>query len=374
MGVEDSADRLVESRRYDIDWLRVIAIGLLLVYHIAIVFQPWAPFIGFPVSEEPLESIWPFMELLNVWRIPLLFVVSGMGVFFAIRRRSWRQLLAERSKRILLPFIFGFFAVVPLHVLVLLRFYGEDPQYVPNQGHLWFLANIFLYVLLLSPTFFLLKGHPDNFLFVALRRLLAVPGGIYVFVLPFVLEVLLIKPDRFAYYLPPSFGDGMPGFEAYHGLLLGFVAFFVGFLLVALGEVSWRALEGSRYVSLALALWLFLMRWFVFHFDEMPDIMRPVESMMWILVVLGFGYRHLNRSSPALAYLSQAAYPVYIVHMGFLYVAAFFVLRTEIPAPLGFLVVIILTFGGCLASFELLRRVGFLRPLFGLNPKRPGNL
>ena len=35
------------ARRHDIDWLRVITIALLLIYHIAIIFQPWAMFVGF---------------------------------------------------------------------------------------------------------------------------------------------------------------------------------------------------------------------------------------------------------------------------------------------------------------------------------------
>ena len=76
------------ERRYDIDWLRVIAIGLLLIYHIGIAFQPWGVFIGFIQNGQSLESIWPAMALLNIWRIPLLFFVSGMGVAFAIKRRS----------------------------------------------------------------------------------------------------------------------------------------------------------------------------------------------------------------------------------------------------------------------------------------------
>lgn len=62
------------NRRYDIDWLRVIAIGLLLIYHIAIGFQPWGVFIGFIQNDEALESIWIPMSMLNVWRIPLLFL------------------------------------------------------------------------------------------------------------------------------------------------------------------------------------------------------------------------------------------------------------------------------------------------------------
>jgi glucan biosynthesis protein C len=98
---------MLKDRRYDIDWLRVLAIGLLVIYHIAIGFQPWGVFIGFIQNDAPLEWIWAFMALLNVWRIPLLFFVSGMGVYFAIQRRSWKALLLERSKRILVPYVFG---------------------------------------------------------------------------------------------------------------------------------------------------------------------------------------------------------------------------------------------------------------------------
>ena len=54
------------ERRHDIDWLRVIAIGLLLIYHIAIIFQPWAMFIGFIRGPELMEGLWTPMTALNV--------------------------------------------------------------------------------------------------------------------------------------------------------------------------------------------------------------------------------------------------------------------------------------------------------------------
>ena len=108
---------MTTERRYDIDWLRVIAIGLLLIYHIAIIFQPWAMFIGFIRSDDALEGLWTPMTMLNVWRIPLLFFVSGMGLYFAMKKRNWKQLLIERTKRILLPFVFGILAITPLHFL-----------------------------------------------------------------------------------------------------------------------------------------------------------------------------------------------------------------------------------------------------------------
>src|SRR5450432_3316502 len=100
---------LTTNRRYDIDWVRVIAIGLLVIYHTAIGFQPWGMMIGFITTEKPWVSLWTPMAMLNVWRIPLLFYVSGMGVYFAIQNRNWRQLLLERTSRIFVPFVFGIF-------------------------------------------------------------------------------------------------------------------------------------------------------------------------------------------------------------------------------------------------------------------------
>ena len=78
---------LTSNRRYDIDWVRVIAIGLLLIYHVAIGFQSWGIMIGFIANEKTWESLWIPMAMLNVWRIPLLFFVSGMGTYFAIQNR-----------------------------------------------------------------------------------------------------------------------------------------------------------------------------------------------------------------------------------------------------------------------------------------------
>ena len=125
---------MTTERRHDIDWLRVIAIGLLLIYHIAIIFQPWAMFIGFIKSDEALEAVWTPMTLLNVWRIPLLFYVSGMGVYFAMRQRNWKQLLLERTKRIFLPFTFGIVAIAPLHMFIFQKYYSMPLGYYPHHG------------------------------------------------------------------------------------------------------------------------------------------------------------------------------------------------------------------------------------------------
>ena len=166
---------LTANRRYDIDWLRVIAIGLLLIYHIAIVFQPWGVIIGFIQSDKSLESLWVPMSMLNVWRIPLLFFVSGMGVCFALKKRNWKQLFLERTKRILLPFLFGVFFIVPIHFLIWQKYYSQDLTYALTRSHLWFLANIFIYVIVLSPVFFYLKRRGNGRISRALKNLFRNP-------------------------------------------------------------------------------------------------------------------------------------------------------------------------------------------------------
>ena len=138
-------------RRYDIDWLRVITIGLLIIYHIAACFQPFARDYSFMKNEPSMEAIWYPMTIINFWRIPILFFVSGMGVCFAMRKRNWKQLILERTRRILVPLIFGFFCIVPIHIALYLEYYQRELYYAVHQGHLWFLYNIFIYVLLFLP-------------------------------------------------------------------------------------------------------------------------------------------------------------------------------------------------------------------------------
>lgn len=343
------------NRRYDIDWLRVIAIGLLLIYHIAIGFQPWGVFIGFIQSSESLENIWIPMSMLNVWRIPLLFFVSGMGVYFAIQRRDWKSLFLERSKRILLPFLFGIIAIVPLHVFMWQDYYSQELQYYPNPAHLWFLGNIFIYVLILSPIFFYLKKHEGGKVQKFLQLLLGNPFGLLVLMIPFVIEAEVIKPENFEVYA-----------VTWHGFALGMVAFLVGFLCVYSGQTFWGNLTKWRWLLLGIAATFYFVRLLAFDLRT-PDFMMAIESNFWIFTVFGFGHRYLNRPGKTLSYLSQAAYPVYIIHMAFLYLGSLLIFPLEINTGIKFVLLLLFTMAGCLGFYELvIRRIKVLKPLFGL--------
>jgi glucan biosynthesis protein C len=348
---------LTTDRRYDIDWLRVIAIALLLIYHVVIVFQPWGFFIGFIQSVETSDAIWIPMALLNVWRIPLLFFVSGMGVCFALRRRDWKQLLLDRARRILLPLIFGSLFIVPIHVFIFQKYYEQEIVYSPSVGHLWFLLNICIYITQIIGFAFLDKNYDYKF-FIFFRRLLKRPYFIYLFIIPFVLEAELINPEYFSLYV----GTG-------HGFLIGMLAFFFGFLFIAIGDAFWDAVEKTKTTSLIIAFTLYLIRLFYFELNA-PNFLTSIESMNWIFAVFGFGYKYLNKPGKILSYLSQAAYPLYIIHMIFLYLASSIILPLNLPLGLNLILIILFTFTGSFVSYDLIiKRIGFLRPLFGLKRK-----
>ncbi|MEM7109441.1 MAG: acyltransferase family protein [Bacteroidota bacterium] len=345
------------ERRYDIDWLRVIAIGLLLIYHIAIIFQPWAVFVGFMRSNELMEGLWTPMTLLNVWRIPLLFFVSGMGVYFAMRKRNVKQLLLERGKRILLPYLFGIVAVVPLHFFIFQDFYGQNMSYFAHPAHLWFLGNIAIYISILFPLFFYLMRKQDGKFRRVLSQIMSNPLGPVAISIFFVVEVVLVKPDIFSLYAQTG-----------HGYAMGFLAFFLGFILVYVGQPFWKTALKWKALYLGAAALMFMVR-FLVNDTAGPNFLMAIESNLWIMSLFGYAYQYLNRPSKVLTYLSKAVYPIYIIHMFVLYGAAWLILPLGIPVVLQFALIVLITGAVCVLLYELIRRIPILRNAFGINGK-----
>ena len=342
------------KRRYDIDWIRVIAIGLLIIYHAAIGFQPWGMMIGFISTEKSWVSLWIPMSMLNVWRIPLLFFVSGMGIYFAMQKRSWKELLRERAQRIFVPYVFGIFCIVPIHFLIWQYYYRMETAYVPNPAHLWFLGNIFVYVLIFMPLFYYLKRHENGRVTGILKKIMCSPVGMLFAVGCFIVEVQVVNPQPYELYAMTP-----------HGFFLGMLAFLFGFLFVFSGDGFWGMMVKERWLFFMLAISLFGMRTAGFYFP-VSTMLLPVETVCWVLTVFAFGHRYLNRPGKAIQYLSQAAYPVYILHMIFLYLGAMLIFQLNIPAPLQFAGIVVFTLTGCFGVYEGIRRVAWLRLLFGL--------
>ena len=370
-------------RRFDVDWLRILALGLLIIYHCVVSFQPWAEHIMFIGNDQPLVELWFLMSMINIWRIPIVFMISGMGVRFAIERRDWKQLLQDRTIRILIPFIFGFFFICPIAIFVFkkangvefnLFFYAApfsslfssldhqvrevllETKYVPNPGHLWFLANIFIYVLLFLPFMIYMKNHPNNFALRFLAALLRRPLGLYLMVLPLMAEAWLINPTNFSVYAMTM-----------HGFWLGLVCFIMGFIFIALKDVFWQSVERSRMWSLMAAFILYLDRILFFQLKVEPNLLIAIESMCWMLAILGFGSLYLNKNSNRLAFFSRAVYPVYIIHIPVQFCISYYLLPLSLSAGLKLILLLVGTFSVSLLVYEyIITRFQLIQPLFGI--------
>ena len=358
-------------RRYDVDAIRVIALGLLILYHIAVAFQPWgADLVMFIENEQSLEWVWILMMVINIWRIPILFVVSGMGARFAMERRDWSNLLSDRSLRIFVPLLFGMLFIVPFNFIIFNYYYKKEQFYLPHPGHLWFLLFIFFYVLIFCALFNYFKKHPENMFYRFIKSIINKPLGLIpVFALPIVLEAILIQPRDY-----PVFALTL------HGLILGMICFFSGFVLVSLKEDFWIAVRKIKLITLGLAFSLYLVRSYNGIITEsdfissslIVNVLTGFESANWMLAAFGFGAAFLNKPSKLLTYLSSAVYPVYIVHLPVQMLCSSLVFQLGIPAIFKLIIVLVGTFALSFAIYEIIKRIKWVRFLFGMKIKSAG--
>ena len=98
------------NRRYDLDWLRVIAFALLMLFHAGMLFSTWFWHVKNLETSNAFDSV---MRFVHQWRMPLLFFISGSAVWFAMERYSTWNYFRERHQRLLLPLLFGMLLIEP---------------------------------------------------------------------------------------------------------------------------------------------------------------------------------------------------------------------------------------------------------------------
>jgi len=147
----------MNQRRYDIDALRSIALFLLIFYHLGISFTSVAPYIAFVQNKRFNDGIWDLLSVMNSWRIPLVFLISGIALRLAFQRRTKLEMFKERTKILVVPYIFGSVTFGAASLAIAFTYYeGWSDEYlwlgvitIFDGVHLWFLKNIFIYCLFL---------------------------------------------------------------------------------------------------------------------------------------------------------------------------------------------------------------------------------
>ena len=367
-------------RRYDLDWLRVMVFALLILYHVGMFFVPW----DFHIKNNEIiyGFKWP-MLFLNQWRLPILFMISGMGTAFALSYRSGWQFIKERNVRLGLPLLFGMLFIVPpqvyferlssgafdgsyLSYLTSVAYDGIYPSGNLSWHHLWFLPYLLVYSIILTPIFLYLRNHPTNkFVEGWKSRLNKKPFSIYLFVIPLFL---------FESLLEPFFDITHNLYWDWFNFISSLTLFFYGFLLISVKEAFWSAIEKIKSYTLRigiltflglLTIWIFFEDSLTIHFIEAS--LKVVNFWSWILTIFGYAAIYLNKPSKLLGYCNKAVYPFYILHQTIMITIGYFLMDLEWGYLSKFVILVVGTFMITWFLYEfLIRRIFFLKPLFGL--------
>ncbi|MES2797230.1 MAG: acyltransferase family protein [Bacteroidota bacterium] len=369
----------MEKRQYYIDWIRVLAFGALIFYHTGMFFVSW----GWHVKNNEIvnyHEIW--MELINPWRLSLLFFISGVGVSFALKSRTGWQFIGERTKRLLLPLIFGMLVIVPPQIYFeriqnheitqsYLDFYPSVFNFVPYPAgnfswhHLWFVTYLWVYSILATPLFTWLKNHSNIFKF-------NTHFGDYIKLL------LCIFPLSITYILLSK------DWEITHNLTSDWYNFTLSLLLFILGYIiggqsqNWELIEKYRKINFGIAASIMTISLsYDAIFGPLSDehfwvlCLNSVLKMLFIwciiLAICGFAKHHLNFKNSFIGYANRAVYPFYILHQTIIIIIGFYMADWVISPLFKFFLIVIGTFGLCAFLYHfLIRPYSIMRLLFGV--------
>ena len=394
------------DRRHDLDWIRVGAFLLLILYHVGMFYVPWDWHVKSP---REIEGLMPVMLLTNPWRLTLLFLVSGAATRFLAdsfdrdRRYGAVRLAGSRILRLLPPLLFAMFVIVPpqsyYEIVEAVAVLAPQPDayrnvftadfwvryatasgnwcgpeggclITPTWNHMWFVAYLLVYSLLLA-LILGVAGKPFRALDGVLERTLSGWG-------------LLLWPIAFLAALRLSPVGAFPITHAlvddWYNHAFSLSAFLFGFL-TARSEALRAGFIRLRWPALGLALaawagWAAYVWAFRADGAVPPEQLRmamrvvyAIDQWSFIVAILGFGARRLNRGGPVLRYLTVGIFPFYIVHQTAIVVVGHHLAQWRLPLVVEAGALIAATFAVCVLAYEVARRLGWAGLLLGVRPQ-----
>ena len=316
--------------------------------------------------------------------MPLFFLISGAGTFYALRNRSIMQYIGERSLRILIPLIFGMLVIVVPQAYFQASYHGELPggynffqiyglylSTLPelNFFHLWFLVYLFVFSIASVPLLGAwVKGGTS-----IISRIAAYfhkPWALVLFVvLPLAVADAFLSQDNFFGSRSSSGGWSIVAYIQF--FIFGYLIFSNPRIMESIKKMGWLAL-GSACVTAALLLTVFF-DYLVNpgdHFGTPMYILamtlEAINTWSFLIAILALAGNVLNRSNKFLNYANEAVLPFYILHQTVIVSIGYYIIPLGMGVGLKYLIISSTSFVAIMAIYELVRRVNVLRFLFGM--------
>ena len=387
----------MQERRFDVDWLRIIAMLAVFLYHCTRFFGPEGWHLKNPEQSDLFLT--PRLGLIWAWAMELFFLLSGVGTWYALRSRRAGAYVWERVKRLLIPlYTLGLLVLLPIQFYFELftnsgyrgDFWQFIPRYfadftpprmtpspdtllpIPFSGHLWFLQFLFLISLLSLPLLLYLKSGQGQRWVARLAGWCDSRGGIFLFVIPLSLASIGLRGLFETQY---SWAD-----------LLWYAIFFViGYMMAADKRFT---VSVRRHGWICLALWIvgfagagLLVS--VLGYNPYPgkepfslvfvlfQITWSITSWSAVVFVLSIGARYLNTNHKFLAYGNEAVLPFYLFHQTIILCVGWYVIPWDMGILIKLLIIAAVSFPVIMILYELfVRRFNIVRFFFGMRPKK----
>ncbi|WP_162139988.1 acyltransferase family protein [Sphingomonas sp. Mn802worker] len=381
----DPPARHLSGRHYGLDWLRIGAFALLILYHATLVFVPGHWVIKWPETNPALVVPLAF---LTPWRLPLLFAVSGFATRrLMMRSRSLHDFARGRSKRLLLPLGFGLLVLLVPELWVRAKLAGDplslprywlheywlpDPRYglgFPAWEHLWFVQYLWVYTMLLT---LLVAARGSGWV---QERIEAATAGARILWVPIALlaaarlSLMFVVPEQHG-----LFTDWSGHVQYVSFLLFGFALGESPLLWQRIGA-HWRGGVPFAAACGCMVAWVEQ----AYPGSAVPSHLiaaagRAAQvAMSWsmLLILLHAADRWMNRDARWRATLAEGVFPAYLIHHPVIVVTTWAILPLGLPASAGFAVVLTTTIAACVGFYLLARVVPVLRPFAGLGVLPP---
>jgi glucan biosynthesis protein C len=371
-------------RRFDLDWLRVLAILSVFLYHSTRFFNLEDWHVKSPFTYAWVEVLEGFME---IWMMPLIFLISGASIFYAMNKGGAGKFFKDKVLRLLVPLLVVVFTHASLQVYLERITHGQfagsyfaflphyfEGVYLDTSGdgnfafhgmHMWYVLILFIYCVIFYPLFRWWKGNG--------RGVLEKIGSL--FASPWTMWLVMAFPIWFLNNWTDDtdwmFGSGGWPFLYYiFFLLYGFVIASHERLQANIKRARWAYLVAGLILSATLLLGSVNVNSIITSLiDRWDDEFYFLSACTLLPAFLGFAMQHLTRSTPFLKYANEAVLPFYILHQTVLLIVGYFVVQWAIPDLAKWMIIFASSFVAIMVIYEfILRRFNLMRVLFGMRP------
>jgi peptidoglycan/LPS O-acetylase OafA/YrhL len=375
------------KREYYIDWLRIIAVALLVPHHIAITFSHIGDaYVLIPIKDN---SFYFFIQstFLNLWFMRVLFFVSGMSSYYALQKRTNKQYFTERCKRLLLPALFGIILICPIMAyfgaLNSNKFQGSLINFFPvfftkfetylGWAHFWFLIYLFVYSIIFLLLRMLLRTGNKIFenigIILSKSKYIFLPMGVIM-----VFE-LLFRPN---YPGKQTLVNDWANFTVY------LTFFIVGFIFANNNKCMAKTRENlpafSVLAIIATAGFIFLkfasenIGQFIQYYNQfgytyklIMAFLQGIAEYSLVMAIIGFSQKYININNKLYRYLSKTSFALYMFHYLIINIVMYYFIKINLNHYVMYFFAIIIVYIIFFILFELIiKRINVLKYICGI--------